>query len=99
MSLIPAIVAQLACAAREAAESMGAFPGSPAMSLSAAQNVGHIPLSERPSRELWARADELTRMAKTARTADAKIALETLAARFAALAAKREFAEILEMRS
>jgi len=38
-------------------------------------------------------------MAATARTADARIALETLAARFAALAAKREAAEEPEMKS
>jgi hypothetical protein len=38
------------------------------------------------------------RMAMTARTADAKIALETLAARFAALALKREATEELELK-
>jgi hypothetical protein len=37
-------------------------------------------------------------MAATARTADARIALETLAARFAALAAKREANEELELK-
>jgi hypothetical protein len=36
-------------------------------------------------------------MAATARTADAKTALETLAARFATLAAKREIAETLAL--
>jgi hypothetical protein len=35
-------------------------------------------------------------MAATATTAEARIALETLVARFAALATKREFAETLE---
>jgi hypothetical protein len=38
-------------------------------------------------------------MAATARTADARIALETLAARFAALATKRESAEELALKS
>jgi hypothetical protein len=37
-------------------------------------------------------------MATTARTADARIALETLAARFAALATKREADEEFELK-
>jgi len=67
------------------------------MPLSRSLCAEHIPLSQRPSYELWARADEVTRMAATATSADVRVALETLAIRFAALAAKREFAETLEM--
>ena len=54
-----------------------------------------IPLSRRPSQELRTRAIELSRMAATARTADARIALETLAARFVVIATQRERAEEL----
>ncbi len=57
----------------------------------------YIPLSQRPSHALWARADELARMAATATNPEARLALEALVARFAALAAKREFAETMEM--
>jgi hypothetical protein len=99
MSHTPAIVAQLARAVREAAESFGAFPGTHAMPISSPQHPAHVPLSQRPSHVLWARADELASMASTARTADARIALEALVARFAALAAKREFAETMAMDS
>lgn len=69
------------------------------MPLSSPQHPEHIPLSQRSSQDLWARAEELARMAATATSADARIALETLVARFAALAAKREFAEATEMDS
>jgi hypothetical protein len=67
------------------------------MSLASPPRNDYVPLSERPSHELYARAAELVQMAATARTADARTALETLATRFAALAAKRELAEALEM--
>ena len=56
----------------------------------------YIPLSERPSRELRARSAELAAMAETARTAEAKIALEVLASRFAVMAARRKAAESLD---
>jgi hypothetical protein len=96
MSNIPAIVAQIARAAHEVTTSFGISSETPTMSLSSLPNLGRIPLSLRPSHELRRRAEELARMAATARTADARIALETLANRFAALAAKREAAEVLE---
>ena len=97
MSHIPVIVAQLARAAREATESLGAFPGNHTMPVFTPLSQHHIPLSERPARDLWARANELARMAATATTFDARIALQTLAARFAALAAKRELIETMEL--
>ena len=53
-------------------------------------------LSQRPSRELWARSNELAEMAKTARTLETRIALETLSSRFAMLAAKRELEEFMQ---
>jgi hypothetical protein len=93
MSHIPAIVAGIARAAREAAETSVTYPGSYLMSSSSRQDLDRPPLSMRPSRELRARAAELTNMAATARTAQARTALETLAARFADLAARRELAE------
>jgi hypothetical protein len=99
MSRIPAIVAQIARAAHEAAETFGTCPGTYAMSLFSPPNSDRMPLSLRTSHELWARSAELARMAATARTADARVALETLAGRFAALAAKREAAEELELKS
>jgi hypothetical protein len=99
MSHIPTIVAQIARAAHEAAETFGTSPGTYAMSLFSPPNTDRIPLSLRTSHELWARSAELARMAETARTTDAKVALETLAARFAALAAKREAAEELELKN
>lgn len=71
----------------------GTFPGTHVMSIFSPPTPNRVPLSLRPSHELWARAAELARMAGTARTVDTKIALETLAARFAALAEKRETAE------
>jgi hypothetical protein len=98
MPHFPAIVAQIASAAHEADESMGIPPGTDAMSIFSPPSSDRIPLSLRTSHELWARSAELGRMAATARTADARIALETLAARFAALATKREAAEELEMK-
>jgi hypothetical protein len=98
MSHFPALVAQIASAAHEAAETFGTSPGTHTMSLFSPPSADRIPLSLRTSHELWARSSELARMAATARTADARIALETLAARFAALAAKREAAEELELK-
>jgi hypothetical protein len=65
------------------------------MSLFSPPSPDRIPLSLRPSQELHTRAIELSRMAATARTADARIALETLAARFAVIATQRERAEEL----
>jgi hypothetical protein len=99
MSHFPAIVAQIAFAAHEAAETFGTSPGTHAMSLFSPPGNDRIPLSMRTSHELWARSAELARMAATARTADARIALETLATRFAALAAKRGADEELELKS
>ena len=98
MTHIPAIVAQIARAADQAAETCGTSPGTHTMSLSSPPASDRMPLSLRTSHELWARSSELSRMAATARTADARIALETLAARFAALAAKRETTEELELK-
>ena len=98
MPHIPAIVAQIARAADQAAGSCGASSGLAATSLGSAQTTDRIPLSLRTSHELWARSSELGRMAATARTADARIALETLAGRFASLAAKRETDEELELK-
>jgi hypothetical protein len=98
MSHIPAIVAQIERAANQAAETFGTSPGTYAMSLFSPPSSDRVPLSMRTSHELWARSAELARMATTARTADARIALETLAARFAALAAKREANEELELK-
>jgi hypothetical protein len=97
MSSFPAIVAQIARAAHEAAATFEAFPGMHVMSLSSPSDLHRIPLSLRPSHELRSRAAELARMATTATTADARTALETLATRFAELAAKREIAEALEL--
>jgi hypothetical protein len=98
MPHFPAIVAQIAYAAREAAETMRIPPGTDEMSIFSPPTSDRVPLSLRTSHELWARSAELGRMAATARTADARTALETLAARFAALASKREAAEELELR-
>jgi hypothetical protein len=50
----------------------------------------HIPLSARSSQEIRAQAETYLRMAQSARTADAKRGLEAVAARFAAIAARRE---------
>jgi hypothetical protein len=69
------------------------------MSLFPSPTTDRIPLSLRTSHELRERSAELARMAGTARTADARTALETLAARFAALAAKREATDQQELRS
>ena len=50
-----------------------------------------LPLSQRQSDELWAKADELRRMSATASSADMAKALLALADRYAALAeARRE---------
>lgn len=93
MSHIPAIVAQIARTAQEAAETHGALPGTQMISIDPRSGPHRIPLAQRPSRELWAKASELTEMAEAARTMHARTSLETLAARFAALAAQRELAE------
>ena len=60
-------------------------------SVTAAQGVQgqYVPLSERTSDQLVAKAEEMRRMAQTARTADVQKALVTLADRYSALAARR----------
>ena len=93
MSPIPAIVAEITRAANKAAETCGTSSGIDAMSHCHPPVTDRIPLSRRTSQELWSRSTELARMAAMARTADARTALETLAARFAALAAMREAGE------
>lgn len=75
----------------------GAFPGNHAVSLLPPKSLHHVPLSMRCSDELRMRADELAQMAATASTADVRIALESLARRFAVLATKREAAEAQEI--
>jgi hypothetical protein len=97
MSHIPAIVAQLAHDACKTAETLRLVPDVNATPPSSYSRPGSMPLCQRPSRQLWARAAELRRMAATARTADAKVALEALAARFAALAVQRERAEAWDL--
>jgi hypothetical protein len=97
MSHIPAIVARLAHDACEAAETLRLVLEINVTSLSSYTRPGLMPLNRRPSHELWERAAELRRMAATARTADAKVALEALAARFAALAVQRERAEAWDL--
>jgi hypothetical protein len=59
--------------------------------IAAAQGVHgeYVPLSQRSSDQLLARAEELRRMAQTATTTDVARALLTLADRYSALAAKR----------
>lgn len=52
-----------------------------------------VPLAERSSVELQAKADELHRMAQTATTQEVMRALVNLASRYAALAAKRRAEE------
>jgi hypothetical protein len=99
MSYFPAIVAQIALAAHEAAETFGTSPGTHVMSLFSPPSTDRVPLYLRTSHELWARSAELARMAVTARTTDARVALETLAARFAVLAAKREADEEAVLKS
>jgi hypothetical protein len=93
MSHRTASIAGIARATRETARTSGILPEAHVMSTFSPPNPNRIPVSLRPSHELWARAAELNRMATTARTVDTRIALETLAARFAALAAAREAAE------
>jgi hypothetical protein len=95
MSHIPAVVAELARAACESAKAFETCAGIELMSLHAPPRSPPLPLSLRPSHELRARAAELSQMAATARTAEAKTALETLAARFEAVAAQRALAEAL----
>jgi len=52
------------------------------------------PLSQRSARELWVRSNEMAQMAKSATMQETKVALETLARRFATLATQRELDEI-----
>ena len=52
-----------------------------------------MPLAERSSVELQAKADELRRMARTASTQDVMVALLSLAERYATLAARRRAEE------
>jgi hypothetical protein len=97
MSPIPATVAQLAHDACKAAETLRSVPDVNVTSLSSYTHPGLMPLCQRRSHELWARAAEMRRMAATARTADAKVALEALAARFVALAVERERTEAWDL--
>lgn len=59
----------------------------------ASKVLSNIPTSLRTVSELRTRADELRRMAQTARTADVHTALMALAERFEALALKRSAAQ------
>jgi len=97
MSHIPAIVAQLAHDACKVAETFRSVPDVKVTSLASYTQPSLTPLCQRPSHELWARAAEMRRMAATARTADAMVALEALAARFAALAVERERTEAWDL--
>jgi len=64
-----------------------------AVSEPTAMNSAYIPVSQRTSQQLLARAAELRGMAATATTEDVVRALLTLADRYAALGAKRQEAE------
>ena len=55
----------------------------------------HVPLSRRSSQEIRAQAETYRRMATTARTVYAVLALERVAARFLAIAERREAEERL----
>lgn len=55
----------------------------------AVMDTDYIPLAQRTADQLQTNADELRRMATTARTADVAKALLTLADRYAALADQR----------
>jgi hypothetical protein len=55
----------------------------------------HVPISGRSSQEIRAQAGAYLRMAESARTTHAKQALQRLAARFVALAERREADERL----
>ena len=90
MSHIAATVATLARSARQAANTLGPRPWIHAMSPYAPMDSVQIPLSQRTSSELRARAMQLWRMASTATTADTRASLEALANRFTALAERRE---------
>ena len=85
-----AIIADLARSVQEAlaagnpCSKIGAMPAYDVMDSS------YVPLSKRAPAELRRRADELLRMAATATTQHTRISLETLAARFLALADRRE---------
>ena len=89
---LQAIVAELArsvhesLAARAPCPKIEAMPGCDVMD-------SYVPLSKRAPAELRHRADELLRMASTATTQNTKMSLETLAARFLALADRREAEE------
>jgi len=56
----------------------------------------YVPLSQRSSQEVWAQAETYSRMARTARTPEAKRGLEVLAERLAALAVRLGAGEPLE---
>lgn len=57
--------------------------------------MAYVPLSQRSSKEIRAQGEVYCRMARTARTPEAKSGLEALAVRFAALAARLEAEERL----
>jgi hypothetical protein len=65
----------------------------------AASHDPFIPLADRPISELRSRADELRRMAATARIAGARNALLKLADRFSALADRRAASGMVKGRS
>ncbi len=65
-------------------------------SLAGYLTMTYVPLSQRSSKELRAQGETYRRMALTARTPVAKSGLESLAIRFAALAASREAEELLK---
>lgn len=90
MSHIAATVATLARSARQAANTLGPCPWIHAMSPYAPMDSVQIPLSQRTSSELRARAMQLWRMASTATTEDTRASLEALANRFTALAERRQ---------
>lgn len=85
-----AIVADLVQSVREAMAMGSPCPKIGAMPAYDVMDSAYIPLSKRAPAELRRRADELLRMAATATTQHTKTSLETLAARFKALADRRE---------
>jgi hypothetical protein len=90
MSHLPLPAAQISSAAREAARILDAIPGIHVMPSSLPASVSLVPLSQRPVHELRSRAAELAAMATTARTLSVRLALQSLATRFAEFAAQRE---------
>lgn len=81
---------------QELNSTLAAIAGKNSMASANSDRRNEAPLSRRPSRELWARSSELAQMAKTARTDETRIALETLSSQFAMLAARRELDEIIQ---